>query len=59
MCAKVVLNLFQIIRRFDFSKYIAFIIYLDIVYIYMHSKYNVFRKAKISYNLEQREYLTS
>jgi hypothetical protein len=52
MCAKVVLNLFQIIRRFGFFKYIAFTIYLDIVYIYMHSKYNVFRKAKMSYNLE-------
>jgi len=32
---------FQIIRCFGFSKYIAFIMYLDKVYIYMHSKCNV------------------
>jgi hypothetical protein len=47
----IVLNLSQIIRCFDFSRYIVFPIYLDIVYIYMHSKYNVSRKAKTSYNL--------
>jgi len=32
--------------------------YLDIVYIQMHSKIYVFRKAKTTYNLEQREYWT-
>jgi hypothetical protein len=31
--------------------------YLDIVYIYVHSKCNVSRKAKTSYNLERREYI--
>jgi hypothetical protein len=31
--------------------------YLDIVYIYVHSKSFVSRKAKTSYNLERIEYL--
>ena len=30
--------------------------YLDIVYIYVHSKCNVSWKAKTSYNLERMEY---
>ena len=50
-----VLPPFQIIRRFGFSTYIAFAMYLHIVYIYVHSKCNVSRKAKTSYNLEQRK----
>jgi hypothetical protein len=41
---------FQIIRRFGFSIYIAFAMYLDINYVYLS------RKAKTSYNLERREY---
>jgi hypothetical protein len=51
-----VLNPSQIIRRFGFSRYIAFTMYLDIVHVYMHSKCNVSGKAKASYNLEKREY---
>ena len=42
---KLLLTPFQIIRYFGFSKYIAFSTYLDIVYIYVHSKSYVFRKA--------------
>ena len=42
----LVLNLFQIIKCFGFCTYIDFTMYLDIVYIYVHSKYNVSRKAK-------------
>jgi hypothetical protein len=49
---------FQIIRRFGFSRYIAFTMYLHIVYIQVHSKNYVSRKAKTSYNLERREYIT-
>jgi len=50
------LNPFQIIKYFGFSRYIAFTTYLDIVYIYIHSKCNVSRKVKMSYNLERMEY---
>jgi hypothetical protein len=31
--------------------------YLNIMYIYVHSKCNVSRKATTSYNLEQGEYM--
>jgi hypothetical protein len=37
---------FQIKRRFDFSKYITFIIYLDIVYIYVHGKHMYLENVK-------------
>jgi hypothetical protein len=33
--------------------------YVDILYIYVHSKCNVSRKVKTSYNLERREYIAS
>ena len=49
-----VFPLFQIVDRFNFSRYI-FTIYLDIVYIYMHSKSYKFRKIKTTYNLEWSE----
>jgi hypothetical protein len=52
-CLSYVLNPSQIIRRFDFSRYIAFTIYLDIAYVYVHNKCNIFRKAKTYYNLER------
>jgi len=52
-----VLPPFQIIRRFDFSRCIALTMYLDIVYIQVHSKSYVSRKTKTSNNLEQREYI--
>jgi hypothetical protein len=42
----MILNSSQIIRRFGFSRYIALTMYLDIVYIYVHSKYNVSRKSQ-------------
>jgi C4-dicarboxylate transporter len=51
----VILPLFQIIKRFGFSRYIAFSMYLDIVYIYVHSKSYVPTKAKTSYNLGRIE----
>ena len=53
-----VFPLFQIVDRFNFSRYI-FTIYLDIVYIYMHSKSYKFRKIKTTYNLEWSEQLIS
>jgi hypothetical protein len=37
---------FQIIRRFGFSRYIVFTMYLDIVYIKVHSKSYVSKKTK-------------
>ena len=41
---------------FSFSKYIDFIIYLDILYIKIHNKNYISRKkVKISYDLELRE----
>jgi hypothetical protein len=43
---------FQIIRRFTFSTYIAFIVYLDIMYIQVYSKIMYLERAKTSYNLE-------
>jgi hypothetical protein len=39
-------------RLFTFSVYIALTMYLDLVYIFLHSKIYVSRKAKTSYNLE-------
>jgi len=39
-----ILNLFQIVRRFDFFRYIVFNMYLNIVYIYKHSKCKVYLK---------------
>ena len=38
MIVKEILPPFQIIGHFGFSRYIAFAIYLDIVYIWLHSK---------------------
>jgi hypothetical protein len=52
--AKVVLPPFQI-RNFGFFRYIAFAMYLDIHYVWIHSKNNIAKKAKTSYNLEWRE----
>jgi hypothetical protein len=52
----IVLHPFQIIRCFGFSWYIAFAMYLDIVYIQMHGKSYVSWKAKMSYNLERKGY---
>jgi hypothetical protein len=48
----MLLTPFQIIRHFGFSTYIAFIVYLDIIYIQVYSKNYVSRKSKTSYNLE-------
>jgi hypothetical protein len=42
-------------KRFGFSRYIVFSMYLDIVYIYVHSKSYISRKAKTSYNLGRIE----
>ena len=54
----LVLPPLQIIRRFGFSKYIAFAISLDVHYVQLHSKSNsnVSIKDKTSYNLERRKY---
>jgi len=43
---KLIINPFQIIKRFDFSTYIVFTMYLDIVYIYVHSKCNISKFQK-------------
>ena len=51
------LGLFQNLGRFDFSKYIVFVMCLDMTYIEMHSKMNVSRKIKTAYVLKQREYI--
>ena len=51
------LGLFQNINYFDFSRYIVFVMCLDMTYIEMHSKINVSRKVKMTYILERREYL--
>jgi hypothetical protein len=53
----MILPPFQIIRHFDFYKYIAFAMHLHVYYVYIHNKSNVSIKDKASYNLEQREYL--
>jgi hypothetical protein len=53
----VVLPPFQIIRRFGFSRYIVFPMYLDMLHIQVHSKSYISKKVKMSYNLEQREYM--
>jgi hypothetical protein len=52
----LVFPLFQIIRYFDFSRYIVFAMHLNIHYVRIHSKSNIFRKTKTSYNMEWREY---
>jgi hypothetical protein len=54
---KIIFPSFKIIRRFDFSIYISFSMYLDIVYIYVHCKNYVSRKTKIFYNLERIKYI--
>jgi len=55
----IILHPFQTIRRFVFSKLIRcfYDVSRHIVYIYVHDKYKISRKAKISYNLEQMEYV--
>ena len=35
---------FQIIRRFDFSRYVVFTMHIDIHYVYIHAKNNVSEK---------------
>jgi hypothetical protein len=47
--------LFQIIRRFDIFRFIAFTFYLDVTFIQIRSKSYESRKAKTSYNLERKE----
>jgi hypothetical protein len=59
------LALFQILRYLSFSRYIALTMYLDIIYIQIHSKTYIsrikkkyiYRKDKTSYNLKWRDYL--
>jgi hypothetical protein len=41
-----------IIRCFGSLDIIIFAKYLDIHYVYIHNKNNIYRKANISYNLE-------
>lgn len=45
---------FQIVRHFDFSRYIVFAMHLDIHHVYIRSNSNVSRKARASNNLERR-----
>jgi hypothetical protein len=42
------LPLFQITRRFGFSRYITFSMYVDIVYIYVHNKAMYFLRPRKS-----------
>ena len=49
---------FQNICRFDFSKFIYFVMHLDIRYIQMHSKQYESKKTKTTYILEWREYIS-
>jgi hypothetical protein len=46
---------FQIVDRFNKSRYIIFDTYLETVYIKMHSKIYISRFAKTIYNLKQNE----
>ena len=48
---------FQNVGRFDFFRFIYFAMYLDICYIYVHSKHYESRKAKTTYILERMEYI--
>ena len=48
---------FQNLGRFDFFRFIYFVMYLDICYIYMYSKHYKSRKTKTTYILERREYV--
>jgi hypothetical protein len=51
LVGKIVLNPSQMIRSFDFSRYVAFVMHIDIHYVYIHTKSNVSQKTKTSYNL--------
>ena len=50
---------FPIIGCFGFSRYIYFSMHLDIHYVQIHSKNDVFRKFKTTYSLERREQQTT
>jgi len=53
---KSVLPPFQFVVRFDkFIRYIDFIMFLNIPYIYMYSKIYIFRYVKTTYNLRQTD----
>ena len=54
---KQVLPRFQIVGRFGKSRYIAFAMHLDKHYVQIHSKNNVSRFVKTTYNQERREQL--
>ena len=53
----MLLSSFQIIRRFDFSRYTVFAVYLYIYYDKIYRKNNISRKGKMSYNLERSDYV--
>lgn len=44
-----------LVFQFGFSRYIAFDMYLDLAYIYVHKKGYVLKNDKITYNLKRRE----
>ena len=44
------------VGRFDFSRFIVFAKYLNITYVYIHSKIYESRNIKTTYILERREY---
>ena len=46
---------FQIVSHTGFYRFIAFIMHLDITYISVHSKNNISKNARITYNLKWRE----
>jgi hypothetical protein len=45
--SRFVLPPFQIIRRFSFSKYVGFSMYLDITYIYMYNKNYILKNQNV------------
>ena len=47
----------QNVGCFDFSRFIYFVMYLDICYIKVHRKYYESKKAKTIYILKRREYV--
>jgi hypothetical protein len=49
----ILLILFQIVGCFGKSRYIIFAMYLDIMFISVHSKIYISRFAKITYILKQ------
>jgi hypothetical protein len=46
---------FNITCHYSFSRYTTFVMYLNIIYIYVHNKKNVFREVGMTSNMKQME----